>query len=93
MTQVEKRFGSESGGQRDSKPCVADDSATSKTAIFKYFIQHNGDHWQSIFPAVESDKSQLHTDADDAFAYMHYECGVPAEAIRVVPLAQFGAGS
>jgi hypothetical protein len=93
MKQAAKQIGSEDKGQRDSVPCVADDSATSKTAIFKYFIQHNGEHWQSIFPAVESDKSQLHTDADDAFAYMHYECGVPAEAIRVVPLAQFGVGA
>ncbi len=55
--------------------------------LHKYFIEHNGEQWQSIFPATEADKSQLHSDPDDAFTYMHYECGVPAEAIRVVPVA------
>lgn len=54
--------------------------------LYKYFIEHNGECWQSIFPATESEKSELHADPDDAFAYMHYECGVPADAIRVVPV-------
>jgi hypothetical protein len=55
---------------------------------YKYFIEHNGDCWQSVFPATEHEKSQLHGDSDDAFAYMHYECGVPADAIRIVPVAR-----
>lgn len=54
--------------------------------LYKYFIEHNGDCWQSIFPAVEAEKSRLHTDSDDAFAYMYYICGVPADAIRVCPI-------
>lgn len=25
-----------------------------------YFVEHNGDCWQSVFPSAESAKSQLH---------------------------------
>lgn len=52
-----------------------------------YYIEHNGECWQSVFPSNEAGKSQLHTDPDDAFAYMHYECGIPAESIIVLPVA------
>ena len=52
---------------------------------YKYFIEFNGEVWQSVFPAEYSDKSQLHPDADDALFYMVTECGVPADCIRIVP--------
>lgn len=51
-----------------------------------YFIEHNGEFWQSVFPSYESQKSQLHSDVDDAFYYMNTECGVPAAAIIVCPV-------
>ena len=53
--------------------------------LFKYFIEHNGENWQSVFPAAESAKSQVHADADDALLYMVQECGIPADKIQVVP--------
>jgi hypothetical protein len=57
--------------------------------LFKYFIDPNGgDGWQSVFPADEDHKSRVHDDADEAFAYMHFQCGVPADKIRMVPVAR-----
>lgn len=53
-----------------------------------YYIEHNGDCWQSVFPAAEAEKSQLHPDPMDAFNYMHIECGVPADAIHEVQRAK-----
>ena len=51
-----------------------------------YYIEHNGEFWQSVFPIEEADKSQLHTDVDDAFAYMVYECGVEPTSIEILPV-------
>ncbi len=51
-----------------------------------YFIEHNGEFWQSVFPSNESTKSQLHTSVDDAFAYMAFEQGVDPEAIVILPV-------
>jgi hypothetical protein len=50
-----------------------------------YFVEHNGDCWQSVFPSAEASKSQLHMTISDALSYMHRECGVPMERIRVLP--------
>jgi hypothetical protein len=44
-----------------------------------YFIEHNGDCWQSVFPAWQAELSQLHTTIEDALSYMITECGVRAD--------------
>ena len=50
-----------------------------------YFIEWNGDCWQSVFPAWCAEQSQLHTDVEDAVDYMTHECGVDRELIKVIP--------
>lgn len=57
-----------------------------------YYIEHNGEQWQSVFPEQEANKSQLHSSSDDAFGYMHFKCGVPAEAIVMLPVASLLRG-
>ena len=47
----------------------------------KYYIEWNGEIWQSVFKTPEAEKSQLHTTLDDAFAYMRDECGVTEDII------------
>lgn len=62
-----------------------------------YFVEHNGDCWQSVFPQAEANKSQLHGDVADAFAYMTLECGVDINHISVIdeigttPASQYNA--
>lgn len=41
-----------------------------------YYVEFNGDLYQSVFPAHEAVKSQLHLTTDDALSYMRNECGV-----------------
>ena len=48
-----------------------------------YFIEHNGDCWQSVFPSWESEKSSLHVEVKDAIDYM-VECGVKEDDIVIV---------
>ncbi len=48
-----------------------------------YYVEHNGDCWQSVFPTSYAKLSQLHTDIDDALEYMVHECGIPQEMITV----------
>lgn len=48
-----------------------------------YFIEHNGECWQSVFPEPEAAKSQLHETIDDARSYMVSECGVPEALIQI----------
>jgi hypothetical protein len=50
-----------------------------------YFVEWNGDCWQSVFPESEARKSQLHQTWKDAVACMTRECGVHGECISVVP--------
>ena len=38
-------------------------------ALEGYFIEYNGDYWQSVFPSAEAEFSQLHTSVEDALAY------------------------
>lgn len=57
-------------------------------ATERYFVEHNGDCWQSVFPASENEKSQLHPTSVEALDYMCCECGVPPDAIRVIPEAR-----
>ena len=49
-----------------------------------YFIEFNGEHWQSVFPEKESEKSQLHTTSEDGINYMTKECGIPIEKISII---------
>ena len=49
-----------------------------------YFVEHNGDCWQSVFPANEANKSQLHTTIIDALDYMVQECGIRRTQIQVL---------
>lgn len=48
-----------------------------------YFIEWNGEGWQSVFPSNEASKSQLHTDIVDAIYYMVKECDVDRRKIFV----------
>jgi hypothetical protein len=49
-----------------------------------YYVEHNGDCWQSVFPSKEARQSALHTTVDDALTYMIEECGVPSFKINVL---------
>ena len=48
-----------------------------------YFVEWNGDQWQSVFPSSESNHSSLHTSVDDALFYMVDELGIPRDDIEV----------
>lgn len=48
-----------------------------------YYVEHNGDCWQSVFPEGESQLSQLHTSIDEAISYMVGQCGW--QPITVLP--------
>lgn len=48
-----------------------------------YFVEHNGDQWQSVFPVHEADRSQLHTTIDDALTYMCDELRIPIQKIAI----------
>ena len=49
-----------------------------------YFVEHNGDCWQSVFPHEQSEKSCLHDTQIEALAYMVNECGVPLDGILIL---------
>jgi len=53
-----------------------------------YYVEFNGDEWQSIFPSVESNKSQLHRNIVDAVRYMNEECDIPISKINLVAPAK-----
>jgi hypothetical protein len=53
-----------------------------------YFIEHNGDTWQSVFPSAESSRSQLHTSVQDALDYMVKEIGIPRDQINITDAKQ-----
>lgn len=48
-----------------------------------YFVEWNGECFQSVFPSPEAAKSKLHTCVADALDYMTDECGVDPEVIEV----------
>jgi hypothetical protein len=48
-----------------------------------YFIEWNGDCWQSVFPEHEAHYSQLHESVADALDYMVNEHKVNRELIYV----------
>lgn len=50
-----------------------------------YYVEHNGDCWQSVFPESEAHKSQLHRTRADAAVYMIDECGIDASKIILRP--------
>lgn len=35
-----------------------------------FYVEHNGDQWQSVFPPFDAELSQLHATAQDAVAYI-----------------------
>jgi len=41
-----------------------------------YFIEWNGEHFQSVFPECEAANSQIHSSIEDALLYMKEELGV-----------------
>lgn len=47
-----------------------------------YWIEYNGEHFQSVFPSLEAEKSQLHTTMLDAYNYFTKECGIKEEDIK-----------
>lgn len=54
-----------------------------------YFIEFNGEHYQSVFPTKDAESSQLHINLDEAFFYMVEECGVEVSDIKVLALKSF----
>jgi hypothetical protein len=50
-----------------------------------YFVEYNGECWQSVFPSCYADMSSLHLTIDDALDYMTNECGVDLNLIVVCP--------
>lgn len=53
-----------------------------------YYVEHNGDCWQSVFPSSEASKSQLHDTVFDAMHYMHGDCGIPITVITLLDKAR-----
>lgn len=49
-----------------------------------YYIEFNGEFYQSVFPNNEVEKSQLHLDLPDALDYMNLECGINLDLIKVL---------
>lgn len=41
-----------------------------------YYLEWNGEQWQSVFPSNEAHKSKLHDTMLDAFEYMYGECSI-----------------
>lgn len=50
-----------------------------------FYIEFNGDEWQSVFPSARSNESALHPNITDAQDYMIGECGIAPDQISVVP--------
>lgn len=48
-----------------------------------YFIEHNGDCWQSVFPADASHLSQLHETVQDAVEYFR-ERGILPQDVTIL---------
>lgn len=46
-----------------------------------YYVEHNGDCWQSVFPKAEAHLSQCHATVEDAVDYMVNECGKPQPTV------------
>ena len=48
-----------------------------------YFVEWQGDNWQSVFPSHQSDFSQLHVTFKDALVWIQ-ECvgDVPVEVLK-----------
>jgi hypothetical protein len=59
--------------------------AMIKSTADGYFVEQNGDCWQSVFPMAEASKSQLHATTADAVLYMVTECHVPRAKIVIAP--------
>lgn len=49
-----------------------------------YFIEFNGEFYQSVFPENEAENSQLHWELPDALKYMILECGIKEELITII---------
>lgn len=55
-----------------------------KILIEGYYIEYNGEYYQSVFPSGESEKSYPHTSVKDALNYMVNECGIKREQIKII---------
>lgn len=55
-----------------------------KTEEQGYFIEFNGEFYQSVFPENEAEKSQLHYELPDALDYMTLECGINLDLIKIL---------
>lgn len=51
-----------------------------------YFIEFNGEHYQSVFPTEQADLSELHISLDEAFSYMVNECNIDVILITVLSI-------
>ena len=75
-----KRINSDEFNKRDAMRLFGHDLCTEEG----YFIEFNGANYQSVFPTLEAEKSQLHSDLTDAQHYMVVECGVDKNLIKIV---------
>lgn len=50
----------------------------------EYFVEDNGEFYQSVFPENEAEKGQLHTSKEDGLDYMVYECGIDVNEITIL---------
>ena len=56
---------------------------TLKFGAEGYFVEWNGEFWQTVFPAEEAHLTQLHGSIEDALAYFaQVKPGVMPEVIR-----------
>ena len=54
------------------------------TVTERYYVEWNGDCWQSVFPSWQSELSALHASASEAVHYLIDDCGVCALDIEVI---------
>jgi hypothetical protein len=49
-----------------------------------YYVEFNGEFYQSVFPQSQSELSQLHTSIDDAIDYFVNECAIDRNLIVIL---------
>jgi hypothetical protein len=79
---IEEHLGSEKSEEwfNNRKPIYENNSNIKEK---KYFIEYNGENWQSVFPEIESEKSNVHNNVSDAWNYMTDEVGTNKNEISI----------
>jgi len=57
-----------------------------------YYVEFDGENWQSVFPENESQNSQLHSSKEEAIDYMVNEFGIERNNITIIDEMKNGGG-